>query len=426
MLKNWVMLTSLSFGIGFGSTLLISRNLQQSTLTGLITIPAVVTSIAILSRQRKEEIDRQATKLKIHLDILKQQESLIAEQLQFKKLSYKELDKQLKDLQSTLENLSDNVKLYKTKKKDLEQEIYSLSFQKNQRQNLLFELQKEVQQNENFVIELRGQANEKEVRLSQSTIQHQVLLSECQKKIQQKESYLIKIRDQIIKEEVNLNQSTAKLSQVMEVTELKAAQMEQLITSVKNAYEEIKSYSIDKYNLESNIKVLQSQQNELLSETLKKQSYCFQLIEDTSQAESKFQYLSEKVGDLDELLERKQYLLKELDSSINNRCEIKEKIDQEIIDRKSRQSDQESKTKQNEDSSKRWPCDFEDDPYMGIFKHIEKHGVITESEATSILGDSRRVRQFSNKLGEYCQYLPFAIKVETHNGGSRYVKHSNN
>jgi chromosome segregation ATPase len=426
MLKNWVMLTSLSCGIGFGSTLLISRNLQQSTLTGLITIPAVVASITVLSRQRKEEIDRQTANLKIRLDILQQQENLIAKQLQFKELSYKEIDKQLKDLQSMLENSHNNVKLYRKKKKDLEQEISSLSFQKDQCQNLLLELQKEVQQSEVFVIELRDQANKKEASLNQSTTQHQVLLSEFQKKIQQKEGYLIKLRDQVIKEEVNLNQSTVKLSQIMEATESKAAQMEQLIMSVKNAYEEVKSYSIDKHNLESNIKVLQLQQNELLSETLKKQSYCSQLIENISQAGSKFQYLSEKVGDLDELLERKQYLLKELDLSINNRCEIKEKIDQEIIDIKISQSDQESKTKQNDDSSKRWPCDFEDDPYMGIFKHIEKHGVITESEATNLLGNSRKVRQFSNKLGEYCQYLPFVIKVETHNGGSRYVKHSNN
>jgi septal ring factor EnvC (AmiA/AmiB activator) len=123
MLKNWVMLTSLSCGIGFGSTLLISRNLQQSTLTGLITIPAVVASITVLSRQRKEEIDRQTANLKIRLDILQQQENLIAKQLQFKELSYKEIDKQLKDLQSMLENSHNNVKLYRKKKKDLEQEM---------------------------------------------------------------------------------------------------------------------------------------------------------------------------------------------------------------------------------------------------------------------------------------------------------------
>ncbi|PSB54732.1 hypothetical protein [Chamaesiphon polymorphus] len=73
MLKNWFLLASVSCGVGFGSTFLVSRNLQQSTWAGLGTVPAVAASMTILSRQRKEEIERQVAKSRSSLDDVRQQ-----------------------------------------------------------------------------------------------------------------------------------------------------------------------------------------------------------------------------------------------------------------------------------------------------------------------------------------------------------------
>jgi hypothetical protein len=58
-LKNWFLLTSISCGVGFTFTLALSKNLQQSALAGLGTVPAIATSLTMLARQRKEEIERQ-------------------------------------------------------------------------------------------------------------------------------------------------------------------------------------------------------------------------------------------------------------------------------------------------------------------------------------------------------------------------------
>ena len=82
-LKNWLLLASVSCGVGFGSTFLISRNLQQSALAGLGTVPAVAASMTILSRQRKEErnSNRQA-ELTSSLADLERREKLAREQLQ--------------------------------------------------------------------------------------------------------------------------------------------------------------------------------------------------------------------------------------------------------------------------------------------------------------------------------------------------------
>lgn len=71
-----------------------------------------------------------------------------------------------------------------------------------------------------------------------------------------------------------------------------------------------------------------------------------------------------------------------------------------------------------------WHHNFIDNPHLAILQHIEKHGAIAEAEASNKLGNPRSVRQFANKLEEYTQHLPFAIRVESSPQGNRYLKES--
>jgi DNA repair exonuclease SbcCD ATPase subunit len=73
-----------------------------------------------------------------------------------------------------------------------------------------------------------------------------------------------------------------------------------------------------------------------------------------------------------------------------------------------------------------WHDKFVDNPHLSVLQHIEKHGTITESEASSKLGNARSVRQFANKLEEYAQDLPFSIRVESSPKGNRYLKEDRN
>jgi hypothetical protein len=73
-----------------------------------------------------------------------------------------------------------------------------------------------------------------------------------------------------------------------------------------------------------------------------------------------------------------------------------------------------------------WYDKFIDNPHLPILKHIEKHGTITESEASKKLGNARSVRQFANKLEEYAEDLPFSIRVESSPKGNRYLKEDRN
>ena len=73
-----------------------------------------------------------------------------------------------------------------------------------------------------------------------------------------------------------------------------------------------------------------------------------------------------------------------------------------------------------------WYHKFIDNPHLIILQHIEKHGTITEAEASSKLGNARSVRQFANKLAEYTPDLPFSIRVESSPKGNRYLKETHN
>jgi hypothetical protein len=57
-----------------------------------------------------------------------------------------------------------------------------------------------------------------------------------------------------------------------------------------------------------------------------------------------------------------------------------------------------------------------------VFLHIEKHGVITEPEVTRLLGSPRAFRRFSLEFDHHLEKLPFRVRIETGEGGKRYVR----
>jgi hypothetical protein len=76
------------------------------------------------------------------------------------------------------------------------------------------------------------------------------------------------------------------------------------------------------------------------------------------------------------------------------------------------------------DGHKQWESQsiFQNNPDLSVLKHIDKHHVVTEAEATNILGSPRSVRKFVGRLEEYSEYLTFSIKIEQSDSGSRYIK----
>lgn len=69
-----------------------------------------------------------------------------------------------------------------------------------------------------------------------------------------------------------------------------------------------------------------------------------------------------------------------------------------------------------------WSEEFTDDGVRQVFLHIEKHGLITEAEATMKLGSARDFRRFSAEFEQHEQKAPFRVRIETGADGKRYVR----
>jgi chromosome segregation ATPase len=121
--------------------------------------------------------------------------------------------------------------------------------------------------------------------------------------------------------------------------------------------------------------------------------------------------------------------LADLEAKIYAKLEEMDEVDRDLnitLQRIEPQPPQTSRGIENLLKQGEWHHNFIDNPHLEILQHIEKHGAIAESEVNHKLGNPRSVRQFANKLEEYTQYLPFAIRVESSPQGNRYIKDSHN
>ena len=198
-LKNWLLLASVSCGVGFGSTFLISRNLQQSALAGLGTVPAVAASMTILSRQRKEEIDRQVTRLKSSLDSLEGEERLARDQLQLTQSTHQQIDRQVQEL------ISQQAKLT-TISTELAQMEARRQFTIDSAEKSDLELQR-------IHAEINQQSVKKEqLEVRVDNLQHQ--LTSLQTEISEREIHRIEIEQQISRSENQQNQLFAAVGEL--------------------------------------------------------------------------------------------------------------------------------------------------------------------------------------------------------------------
>lgn len=76
----------------------------------------------------------------------------------------------------------------------------------------------------------------------------------------------------------------------------------------------------------------------------------------------------------------------------------------------------------SEPASTLWSDAIADAGLRSVFVHIGKHGVITETEVTRLLGSPRAFRRFSIEWEEHRAKLPFKVRIESNDSGKRYVK----
>jgi hypothetical protein len=88
MLKNWFLIASVTFGVGFGTTLLLSKDAKLGAIAGAAGLPGMVLSVAMLKRQRQAEVEAQLFTARTTLTNLQQQEQAINQNIQQQQTAY--------------------------------------------------------------------------------------------------------------------------------------------------------------------------------------------------------------------------------------------------------------------------------------------------------------------------------------------------
>jgi chromosome segregation ATPase len=297
MFKNWFLLASVSCGIGFGTTFLISRNLQQSTLAGLGTVPAVAATMTILSRQRREEIERQVAKSRLGLDDVREQVSIAISEKQAN------LDKIAIDLvQAEVRKQSaiDSAQKSKLTLANIKEQIYQNSAIK-----------------EKLRVEITDLQN-KEASLKTILANHKVDLSKIESKISQREEQRNKVSIEIANLDISLKQKQSLFQNIDRQQQLLHQEISDLL--LKNQDQKV---LFD--NLVLNISTKKNELFKLDTEISRTQAALAKIAIDLVQAEARKQSAIDSA-------QRSQLALTNIQEKIRQDSAIKEELKLKITD----------------------------------------------------------------------------------------------
>lgn len=448
ILNHWLTIGSIAFGVSFGCALPFTQNLAQSALIGLATMPGVAATLLVRSRQRQQQVHRQLERGKVRLHQLQQQGKILNEQLQMRGKDCQATEIRVAQLHSLAASLTDRTHRDRLAIEQLDRQLATLTLDCEEKQAFAMKLDRKIQDKQARSLEVTTNFNSLKLELSQlQAEQFQVQGSRDRAKIVLRDTQVEIDRCSVIKRELE-----------RQIRELQHQQQ----TAAGSLGESIDRQQLLRNELDVQLDLAlqdkQVQLDRIASEILSKNhelELCNRELE-TAQLE-----LHNSLTIETELALQKQAQLAELESEIIDRNNTIELSNRELkranLELSSRQAeldnlalkihvklqaideiDLEKDLRTFEPkppivsrsielhAAGEWYDKFSDNPHLSVLQHIEKHGTITEAEASSKLGNARSVRQFANKLAEYTQYLPFSIRVESSPKGNRYLKEDRN
>lgn len=413
------------------------RNLAQAAQMGLLTIPSVFLSVVLLSRQRQQIIAQRTATLRLKLQHLRSQTQAIHQTFNH---ALHQHDHQTWGLQ---------------------QQAYDLQAHVQQWQQDLVAQYQQCQEYEHYLAALDQQCRQYKaatVELARTLAQRQQLAQALETEIAYKQTQLHKLT-------ARFEQLQQQHQQTQQAGQAAQAELQRLQAEIQTQVGQQRSNQAE---LAQQIPELEQRWETLKIEAVSKEMVVRQLQQQTQELEEQHSFLSNQVTELNELLAQKQSLFEQVDRTLaahQQACHLRERDlqqlettiaalrseridpDQEFMAESSQwpsMSLGESLFPQDVPSEmlpsplqvtpvglnvtpfspaeRPWQDDFRDNPHLEVLRHIEAHGVLTEAEAASLLGNPRLARQFANKLSEYAGFLPFAIRVEASPTGNRYLK----
>jgi hypothetical protein len=105
MLKNWFLITAASFGVGFGVTYIFTQAPAPAAIAGAAGTTGAIGSVLLCSKQRQEELERQAESIQVTVKTLEQQEKALGQQLQSDQDHRQAIQYQVEQLEQQIANL---------------------------------------------------------------------------------------------------------------------------------------------------------------------------------------------------------------------------------------------------------------------------------------------------------------------------------
>jgi hypothetical protein len=454
-LNNWLKIGSVAFGVSCGCTLPFTQNLAQSALMGLAAMPGVGASIVLRSRQRQHQIDRQLGRGRLRLNELQQRKILLNEQLQVRQKDCQAIESRVAQLHSLAANLTDRINTDRDRQQQLEQQLVALAIYSQEQEIFSTKLDRKIQDKQAHLLEIDPnsdhlklgsrqlqasqdrlielaaledrakisleviQAEIEQCSIVKGELEHQIQDLQSQQQLEatnlgeliERQHLLLHELDSAIndrqKNQQNLTLEVANLELVISEKSPELTIQSQKLTEVRS------QLSATELELEAK----QIQLDDLVAATIAKENE----IQVRDAQNERLRQRELKMAQL-ELSSRKAEL-DNLDLKIQSKSQAIDQIDLQIFEP---QPPTISRSIDEFRIEGEWYDKFIDNPHLTILQHIDKHGTITETEASSKLGNARSVRQFANKIEAYIQDLPFSIRVESSPKGNRYLKEDRN
>ncbi len=467
-LKQWLKIGSIAFGVSCVCTLPFTLNLGQSALIGLATMPGLAAGTMLRAVHHRQ--GQRRGRGKPRLQELQHQSATINEQLQFRHKDRQEIELRISQLHDLAANLTDRIDRDNDRHQQLEQQLATLTLYCQTQENIAANLEHKIQDRQASLLEVDTNVNSLKLELAQvrsaqtqveganlhhvfaleqqqialAAIQHQIDL--CLASKQNLGLQIQQIQDRKIVETREFDESIAQKHSLLHKLDLAISDRQKSQAEIAIEVDRLNSLIAEKTTeLAIQDQKLADVRLQLSATELALQARQVELDELAAtilatQIPEQQEYLSEHDRDplSDRLLQRELKIAKlELSSRQAELDNLEFKLQQKLesvgeLDlADSFQAFEPQPPIINRDLNEivcldEWYDKFIDNPHLTVLKHIEKHGTITESEASKKLGNARSVRQFANKLEEYAQDLPFSIRVESSPKGNRYLKEDRN
>jgi chromosome segregation ATPase len=460
--KQWLTTGSIAFGVSCGCTLLFTQNLAQSALIGLATIPGISTSLVVRSRQRQQRLHRQMERGRLRLNELQQRGEILHRRLQIGGKDLEGIDLRVSQLHSLAANLNDRIDRDRDRHQQLELQLSALNIYIQEQQVFANTLDRKIQDKQACSLEMDINFNSLKVELSQlQTAQIQVINSSVNATASLEDQAKLDLKN--IQSEIDRCLATKQgleqqIQQLENRQQIESGSLDESFERQHLLLHELDLAINNRRKIQQNIeaevdrleRVISEKSPELIIQEQRLADIRLQLSETASELQAKQSQLDDLAA---EIINQNNAILQESDYAIELRDRELKIVQLELNSRKAELDNLElkvqAKLRQLDEIDlveslqifepkppiisrniepivvvEEWSDKFIDNPHLAILQHIEKHGTITETEASSKLGNARSVRQFANKLEEYVQDLPFSIRVESSPKGNRYLKES--